>query len=63
MRVKVKHLKQGMIRYSPTHVLADVLENKINISDANRFSMALVPITITILYFIAKHFVEKYAHH
>jgi hypothetical protein len=52
-----------MIRYSPTHVLADVLENKINISDANRFSMALVPITITILYFIAKHFVEKYAHH
>jgi|ERR1700730_918870 len=27
------------------------------------FSMALVPITITILYFIVKHFIEKHAHH
>lgn len=63
MRGKSKALKAGMIRYGPTHVLADVLKNKIHISDANRFSMALVPITITILYFIAKHFVEKYAHH
>jgi hypothetical protein len=27
------------------------------------FSMALVPITITIIYFIAKHFIEKHAHH
>ena len=26
------------------------------------FSMALVPITITILYFIVKHLIEKYAH-